>query len=157
MSKARIIRKLPDAPPYHRPEISKRVYGYKPKHIRVLDHEPKPSPALAERHPKANTKWTDDKLRELAEMYDGGVDMVTIGAHFNYTAGAITKYITKARAKGFIKTTRHSRQEWTEEENNILRTMRANGIAFDVIAKRLGRSRNSVMARAKKMRKGVMK
>lgn len=158
MSSMRIIRKLPDAPPYHKTEISSRVYSYKSKHMRVLDHDPKPSPAATfERHPRTNITWTDEKLRELGELYDSGATLTVIGEHFSYTEGAISKYIKKARDLGYVTTTRRAHRPWTAEEDNTLKWMRKQGKAFDVIAHQLGRSRESCMARMKLLRKGVMK
>lgn len=146
--------KLPPAPPYHKPEISPLVVGGKTNHMRVLDHPPKP-PIIGmyeAAKDKRKNPWTDERLRRLGELYNAGVSFEDMAKEFECAPSTVSRYVSKARYKGYVNNSRQTYKAWTNEEEMELMRLHLQGHATDVIAKKLGRTRESVKNRLHKMR-----
>lgn len=146
------VKNLPPGPGYPPAKKTGRdVVGMTPKHITKLKEIPKPSPV-----PKPGRKpviWTDDKIRNLAEMYNAGLSLEEIARQLGTSVKQAGRYVTTARERGYVTTYRHRQRAWTHEEDMILLQMRYHGSASDVIADKLGRTRKSVMARLRMLRR----
>ena len=147
------VKNLPPGPGYPPPKKTGRdVVGMTPKHITKLKDIPKPSPVPRPRGTK-EIIWTDDKIRELAEMYNSGLTLAEIAEKTGSTVRKVSSCITSARQRGYVTEYRHKQRAWTHEEDMILLQMWYHGNASDVIAEKLGRTRKSVMARLRILRR----
>lgn len=147
--------KLPPGPGYHKPEISPLVVGSKTQHMRVLDHPPKPPIKGSYETSKERRKnaWPDEKLRKLGKLYNAGVSFEDMAKEFKCAPSTVSRYVSKARYRGYVSCSRQTHKAWTSEEEKELMRLHLQGCAADVIAKKLGRTRESVKNRLHDMRR----
>lgn len=82
----------------------------------------------------------------ILKLHVEGVSAEKIARRMGRAESTVLKYIKIARESGAISTT-PQRLPWSKEEDQLLVAMKERGATHEEIAKKLGRTKNSVRAR----------
>lgn len=105
---------------------------------RLLQEAPDaPEPAEVQQSPRSFARITDEKLQLMITDYEAGMSAYELADKYGHNRGTIMKHLSIAGVRSRVAVP-------TDDEIFRWREMRAEGLGFKTIARRVGRNHKTV-------------
>ena len=96
-----------------------------------------PKPARSQQSPRSFARITDEKLRLMAADYEAGMSAYELADKYGHNRGIIMKHLLAVGVRSRVAVP-------TEDEIFRWKELRAEGLGFKAIARRVGRNHKTI-------------